>query len=390
MRRLIFILIILTASIFIGLEIAKDPGYAVFAYQKWTVEMPLWCVVLGFFLLLLILFFILRFFDAIDATWVSWKNWLRLRRKHKSYSKTNRGLINLIEGNWKNAENQLMQGVDQSGAPLINFLAAAKAAHEQRAYERRDTYLRKAYDLSPETHMAVGLIQAQLQLKQGKTEQVFAMLNQLRKQMPKQALVLKLLERVCVQLGDWDTLLKLVPDLRKANLISLDQMILLQVRIYKELIQKTSQLNALHELWKNVPKKLRNQAALADSYVTQLLRYPDTISEAEECIVRALKETWDAGLVKLYGTLPAKDPVKQLKTAETWQKHNESQAILFLTLARLSMRCQLWGKARQYYENVLKLEDLPEAYYEYGNLLTQLDETNSALQLYREGLKKLI
>ena len=47
MKRLIIYLIILVAAVWLGLKIAEDPGYALFAYQRWTVEMPLWLAALG-------------------------------------------------------------------------------------------------------------------------------------------------------------------------------------------------------------------------------------------------------------------------------------------------------------------------------------------------------
>src|SRR5579864_3881144 len=131
MIRFLFIVLILVASVFLGLKISEDPGYAIFSYQNWTVEMPLWFMVIATIVILLVLYFVLRFFDGIETTWFNFKNWLRMRKKYKSYSKTNRSLIALIEAQWKLAENNAMSGVDQSDAPLINFLAAAKAADEQ-------------------------------------------------------------------------------------------------------------------------------------------------------------------------------------------------------------------------------------------------------------------
>ena len=74
--------------------------------------------------------------DAIQLLWVRIKNWLRLRREHQSYSKTQQGLTMLIEGRWSKAERLLLAGVSQSFEPLMNYLGAAKAAHEQGAFER--------------------------------------------------------------------------------------------------------------------------------------------------------------------------------------------------------------------------------------------------------------
>jgi HemY protein len=390
MRRFIFLLFILIISVFVGLKIAEDPGYALFAYKQWTVEMPLWFAVFSLILMIAALFLVLRFFDGIDASWSKWRSWLWMRRKHKAYSKTNRGLIELLEANWKSAENYLMDGVDQSDAPLINFLAAAKAAHEQGAFDKRDIYLRKAYDLSPQSHIAVGLTQAQLQLSQGKLEQALATLNQLRQIAPKQRLILKLLERVYIHLGDWKNLLNLTPHLYKAKLITADQMILLESKIYQELLIATSKsgsVNAARELWRVMPRKIQKRPDVVCCYVKQLFLYPEMLSEIEELIVKTLKYDWQEECVRIYGLLVTTHTVKQLKIAEDWQKHYGMHAMLYLTLARLSARCQMWGKARSYYEECVKLTPLSEAYLEYGDLLLQLDEISAAMQVFREGLQ---
>lgn len=390
MRRFIFILFILVISVFAGLKIAEDPGYAIFAYRYWTVEMPLWFAIVGLLVGLLVLYFVLRFFDALDSSWISWKNWLALRRKNKSYSKTNRGLLELIEANWKNAETLLMEGVDQSDAPLINFLAAAKAAHEQKTYEKRDLYLRRAYDLSPQTHLAVGLMQAELQIKQGKLDQALATLNRLHAQSPKQTLVLKLLERVYVHLGDWKNLLKIIPQLYKTKQITAEQMSLLEIKAYKELLsttRKSIMSQSAKDIWREIPKKLQKNPELVCCYVKQLERYPDTTAEIDDLIQKTLKSYWQPELVIIYGTLTLADAGKQLKTAESWQKSFGAHAELFLTLARLSIRCQQWGKAKSYFEESLRLGASAETYYEYGNLLMRLDESHAAMQNYRDGLK---
>ena len=41
----IWLLIILIASVWLGLQIAEDPGLAFFSYKQWSVEMPLWFAV---------------------------------------------------------------------------------------------------------------------------------------------------------------------------------------------------------------------------------------------------------------------------------------------------------------------------------------------------------
>ena len=58
MWRFIFLVLILMVSVLVGLKIAEDPGYAIFAYKHWTMEMPLWFAVVSVILGLLLFYFI--------------------------------------------------------------------------------------------------------------------------------------------------------------------------------------------------------------------------------------------------------------------------------------------------------------------------------------------
>lgn len=390
MRRFFWILIILIVSVWIGMKIAEDPGYALFSYKHWTMEMPLWFAILASIVILFLLYGILRFFDSIDFSLYRLRNWLRWRRKYKSYSKTNRGLVELIEGHWRSAEHYLLDGVPQSDAPLINYIAAAKAAHEQGAYDRRDAYLRKAHHLAPQAEVAIGLTQAQLQFDQGQLEQALATLDHLREIAPKHPFVLKLLERVYTRLADWQGLLNLLPSLRKAKIINDEQLEKLEVKMYQELLKNAASrhegLSGINLVWQSIPRKFQKDPELILTYTKLLLPYPEMAKNLEELLNKTIKKTWNKDLVRIYGLLATPDPKTQLVHAEKWQKQYGNQAVLLLTLGRLCMRCQLWGKARFYFEESLKLEASAETYIEYGKLLEHLGEVNSAIENYRDGL----
>jgi HemY protein len=390
MRRFIIFLLILVASSWLGLKIAKDPGFALFSYQHWTVEMPLWAAILALVILFLIGFFCLRLLDGLDFTLFRWRNWLQWRRKYKSYSKTNQGLVDLVEGQWKRAERYVLEGIPQSEAPLINYLAAAKAAQEQTAYDRRDAYLRKAHDLAPHCEIAISLTQAQLLLQQGQLEEAVATLTHLHEIAPKHKMVLALLERLYIRLADWHALLNLLPSLRQAKIISSAQLEIFEKNIYYELLSnaenKADEAVEVEQIWNSMPRKLQDHPLLLGCYAKQVLPYAEHISEVEVLLSKSLKKSWDAELVRLYGLLVADNSLKQLSKAEGWLKRYPSQAVLLLTLGRLCVRCQLWGKARTYFESSLKLEAMPETYLEYGKLLEYLGEFTMAMQSYRDGL----
>lgn len=390
MWRFIWFLIILIASVWLGLQIAKDPGLAFFSYRQWSAEMPLWFAVFALLVLMLILYFIIRLFTGIESLFYRLNNWQRWRRKNKAYSKTNRGLVELLEGRWKNAERYLLDGVAQSDAQVINYLALAKVSHEQGAFDRRDSYLRKAHASAPQSDVVIGLTQAQLQLNQGQLEQALATLGHLRTVAPNHPMVLKLLERVYIHLGDWSSLLKLLPSLYRSSVLTREQYAMLEKKVYEELLNSQHHrgegLQALHDFWNSVPRKLRKDPDVIYCYVKQLLPYPKGVDEVEPLIYKTLKKSWNENLVKLYGNLTNVNEKTQLNHAEYLLKQYHNQPALLFTLGKICVRCQLWGKARRYFEDSLNLEPNVETFAEYGKLLEKLDDPTAAMESYRDGL----
>ena len=148
MRALIYFIILISIGFAVGTLIQQDPGYALFAYRDWSVEMPLWFAALAIIVSGVLLFWLYRSFTGICKLGARWRNFWQTRRKNKAQRLTNQGLIKLAEGHWHAAEKYLQKGANQgSELPLLNYLSAAKAAQEQGASARRDIYLHKALKL---------------------------------------------------------------------------------------------------------------------------------------------------------------------------------------------------------------------------------------------------
>lgn len=391
MRRLIWTLVFLIVSVWIGLKIADDPGLALFSWRQWSVEMPLWFAAACLIFLMFIFYLVLRFFNGIGSSWRAIGDWFRWRSKNKAITKTNRGLLYLLEGQWKAAESNLNKGLEQSDSPLINYLAAAKAAHEQGEFNRRDEYLQRASQMAPNEKIVIAVTQAQLQLKQGDAEHALITLNQVIPTASKHPMVLKLLERIYVHLADWNNLLKLLPSLRKAKIANNEYLNKLETSIYEEQLksvaQKTNNKETIYKTWQSIPKQFQKNPRLIHLIAIELFQYKDIADDLEKMIYKALNSQWDADLAKIYGILETSNPKKQLSHAESLLKQYQTQPVMLLTLGRLCVRNQLWGKARHYFEDSLALEPLPETYSEYVILLEQLGDTAAASKLYQTGFK---
>jgi len=267
MKRLIIILLLLIASVWLGLLAMRHPGFLLIVYQPWMIQMPLWFAFISFLVFLGLFYFVIDSFDRIGFLWFRLKNWLHIRREHQSYSKTQQGLALLIEGRYKKAEKYLIAGVNQSIDPLINYLSAARAAHEQDAFDRRDRYIQKAYELAPRASLAIGITQAELEFDQHQLEQAAATLSHLRDISPRHPRVLSLLEKVYLRLADWKHLQGLLPAMRKAKVLTNVEYALFEKNIYCEIFNTASdkRLSDVRLIWNEVPRNVKKKSGCGGS-----------------------------------------------------------------------------------------------------------------------------
>jgi len=396
MRRLIVFLLFLIVSVWVGMEIMRHPGYLLLVYHHWMVQMPLWFVALSLIVIFSLFYVLIVSIDQCQFLWFRFKQWLDKRSVQRAYSKTQHGLSLLIEGRWKKSERLLLAGVNQSVEPLINYLAAAKAAQEQAALDRRDKHIQAAYDCTPNANVAIGLTQAELEMEQHQWEHALATLNHLRQLSPHHPRVIKLLEKAYTRLNDWTQLQALLPTMRKAKIVTAEQAEIFEKNIYCELFRQAAHRNLteIRQLWNQVPRYLKKHPDVVCAYVTLLARHApvtgvETTREMEALIRKTLKHHWQPELVNIYGTLNFSSLNNQLVIAGTWLKAYGQHPELLLLLGKLCVRVQLWGKAKDYFEKCLLLRANAEASLAYGKLLESLGEQEAALRVYRDGLGQI-
>ena len=306
-------------------------------------------------------------------------------RSARSGQKMTRGMIEVAEGNFARGEKMLGRAASTSDSPLFNFLQAARAAHLQGRDERRDEWLRLAYQETPEAANAVLLTQAEFQLDREQYEQALATLRRLEEDSKNHAHALALMGRLYYRLEDWAALEDVLPRLRKSTQIKPETLEKWTIRVHLEALHKAADAEVLDHSWKSVPRNLKKDPALLEAYYTGLMRV-GLHDRTEKELAAALKSNWRGPLVRLFGLVEATDTTKQLKRAEGWLKNHGEDPDLLLAAARLCLRNELWGKARSYLETVISMRPTPEAYQEYGALLAQMGEADAAADAYRDGL----
>lgn len=387
MRLLITLVLVLVAAVSVALIVLHDPGYVLISYGHWTIETTLSLLVLALLVaygLLHVLVRIVRGFWRLPARMQDWQQHRHADRARKSFY---RGLAELAEGRWKAAEKDLVKGVRYSEAPMLVYLAAARAAQQQGEPQRRDRYLDLAHRTAPSAAVAVGLTQAQLQIANEQLEQALATLTHLRGLEPDNAFVLRMLLQLYRDLRDWEHLGELLPALRKRRVVDEQRLNELERQVHGELLRSAAggDVNALRRAWEGTPKTLREDSSLLLEYA-RLLRDRGLGSEAEALVRAGLRRNWNDKLVRFYGLVEGDDPARQLATAEAWAKDHGKNPFLLLTLGRLCLRNRLWGKARIYLESSIGTGPRAETYKELGALLERMGDSDGAMSCYRSGM----
>ena len=256
MSMLLKLWLVLLAGTAVALLLQKDPGYVMLAVGAYTVEMSLALLIVAIAAGFTLLYLGIRLTVRVVGLPSQVRAWQQQRGTRQAQRSTTRGLLEVAEGNWKAAEKHLIHHAENSETPLLNYLAAARAAQSLGAHERRDSYIRLAHESMPSADVAVSLTQAELQLAHNQLEQALATLKHLRSIAPQHTYVLRLLKRLYEQLGDWEHLRELMPELRKRKVEDADSLRALEIRVHQALLERASLTDDERDLlvaWTGVP-----------------------------------------------------------------------------------------------------------------------------------------
>lgn len=382
--RLLFYILVLAAVAWLGLFLYQNPGNIELAYQDWVVEVSISALVVGGLCLILVYTLLAYIFKAYRKI----REWITGSTLRAVTKNANQGWSCLAEGDWTRAEACMLKAAKHSETPEHYYVAAARAAQELGAIDRRDNSLRLALRANSQDQLAIGIVQVKLQLKQGQLEHSLVTLQELLKLAPHNLLVLKLSSQVFATMQEWGEVIKILPLLRKHRVLDQYATDQLEAKAYSFILRaeaKKSGLQALLAFWDTLPRAVRHQVLVVQEYA-QLLLDLGSPTDAELILRTTLKRQWDLGLIKLYGFSLGTDLGKQISLAESWLRSNQTEPVLLLTLARLCLAHKLWGKARSYLDSSLALDANPDAFAELGRLLVFLGEHDKALDCYKNGL----
>jgi HemY protein len=382
---LFVIVLALLGSLYLGFP--GDPGYLLIAFGNYTFETSLFALFVALSVLYLLVKLLLIVLGWINPWYlVRFGRNYKEKLKAKSRSRTLEGLLYFTRGNWESSYKLLSKGMKDPDASVVNYLAAAYAAH-QSGNSAWIQCLEKAEQKYPAARSTVNLLKAQLLFKSDQLEQCVAMLQQMKNSSLNDASLLQLLKEVYLKLEDWEQLGKLLPALEKNQVIDAEEVKLIQVRIFMENLYAISNRRVdcsdeeiaiqLEKEWKKSPASYKQDERIVKHYADILFKL-DQKELASKAIESALAKSWSDILITRYGEQDYGNDHKRLIQAENWLKSRPGNAPLLLTLGRLAMRNELWGKAKEYFETSIEVTPIAEAHGELARLLKHLGELSSS------------
>jgi HemY protein len=361
-----------------------NAGYALFVFAPYRVEISL-----NLLVLLLIAAFILGYF-ALRVIWGTLRlprqvqEYRAARRKNQAHGALVETVREFLAARYARAERAAQRcmalGAEHT---VIAAVLAARAAHELRAFDRRDAYLEQAAGKSGDDGAVRAITAAEFLLDERRFAEALGALESL----PSKHTAALRLELKAQQLArNWDQVLALVDQLERRNVYDPEHAE--QIRRYAQaerLLRHAEDAHGLEDTWQRMPagqkRDTRVAAAAARSFMASGMR-----EEAQRVIEDSLNEHWDSALLALYPE-SAGATVAGIERAEGWLREHPQDAALLLALGQLCARQALWGKAQSYLEASLAVEPGYAAHLALARLHETLGNSDAAHRHYRQALE---
>ncbi len=371
----------------LALMLAADPGYLRISFRGTTVEATLATVVVSILIIVIlsvVLVWLLRLLNPMQLFRRGWFS-------RAASDTTANALQLLLLGRWQEAYKIFVETADRVEVSELNYVLAAVAAYQHGDRPSWQWCLDQAERKSPGTAQGIRSFRALLETRTGQPEQGLANLLALLRLAPASPFVLTQIKDIYAAQGRWDELANLLPEMEKQKVIEGEELRALTEKAHMQRLEQAAVtgVDSLRLAWHDLPKALKQNEKLIDVYLRKLLQYGQD-TEAGALLTSVLKKEWSDNLVGMLGYVHVRNPQEALLMMEAWLKQRPNNPVLLLTLGRLSLRNQLWGKGREYFELALRVTNAPELVAEtnaeLARLLEHLGERDKSLACYQKAL----
>ncbi len=392
MKSLFWLLAVFAAAVALVILGRVEAGYVLFIYPPWRVEMSMLFFAIVLAALFVALYALIRVSGHALALPATVRDYRARRRNERATAAFAAALQAYYEGRYARAEKEAAVAFENGATPGVAALLAARAAHQMRDFERRETWFERAAAAGESVQTAQIMSLAEIALDE---RDFIGARNALRglQGSARHIASMRLLLRAERGAGAWEEVLRLSAQLAKRDAIApaLAEEYKLQATI-ELLARSADDGGAFERRWRTLPAADQRQPRIA----VVAARHANTLGNAalaRSILEQALAEEWSTPLVRLYGELPrgldaaarAEEARARIERGERWLPERTRDAELLSALGRLCAEAELWGKARSFLEAALSFEESRTAHLELARLAEKMGDVQDAQRHYRRA-----
>jgi HemY protein len=384
MKFLVWLLVLFAAAVGLSLA-AHNNGYALLVYPPYRVELSLTLLVV----LLLAVFVVAYLLLRLAAAALRLPDYVRRFRAERLQNKGRKAMMQALsayfEGRYAAAEKAAVCAIELGESTSINSIVAARSAHEQRAFDKRDAYLAAAQGKSAGEATMRLMAQTKFMLDQQQPQSALTALQELRGAGVKNHVGALQMELKAQQLAqNWDGVLEVLVQLEKRS--DMDGTVIEQMRqqAYVGKLHHAQGATDLQAIWKSIPGSFKRRARVAAAAAHIFIQLKDC-AMAQRILSDSLESKWDSSLLALYGECTGGEVITRIEKAEGWLKKHPEDAALLLALGKLCVHQGLWGKAQSYLEASISVAPSRAAYTALAHLLEKLQKPDEASRYFQKS-----
>ncbi len=373
---LLLLLGIAVAAAFGWQALALDPGYVLIRLRGTSLETTLVFAVVALLAAWAIFGLAIR---ALRWPLAAWSQ--RRHRRHRE--RLAQGLLALEEGRYQQAQHELGRAAHSSELKAPALLALARAAHARGDDDRVARALNQA---SVDAPAATLVLRARFLLEQGKPQIALTQLKNYSSTGKLTPNGWRLLIESALLAGDHAAAFGALAPLQRSQSLPPLAIDALEARVLAAVLMAAANADQLNTLWSELSRTQRRIPEAVVAYATRAAALGQTLAGMSE-IEAGLRKNWSELLVRCYGALGLDEASIRLRNAESWLKSHPNSIALLLTLGRLCRDQSLWGKAHEYLERSLSMEDTPAAWETLADCYNGENDAHNAALCYRNALR---
>lgn len=358
--------------------LAEDPGYVLVRIRGWRIQSTLVVAVLA----------VILAWAACVLVWrlLRWPFGAVTRRHRRvSRQRLSEGLLALAEGRHAAAERDLDRAARYAPLRASAWLAAAEAAAARGDVAQARQWLEQA---APHAPQAARVRRARLLREDGQPQEAVDLLAHEAEAGRLAPAGWREYVEAALAAGEPERARQALDPLRRSGVLSTDGYVVTQARVIAAWLAGIDSAAALAQAWASLPRNQRRAPAVVDAYARRAARLGASLAAMDE-VESALRRQWSSALVATYGHLSGGDTEARLRRAEGWLDAHADDAALLVTLGRLCVRLQLWGKAHQYLDRALRLNPDAAVWEVLGDAYRGQDNPALAEHCYRNALRAM-